>query len=242
MKTRSTGWGLKMKIAAILLMVFLITPASISLCYANTDTSGDGSTAGIEDTVTDDSENKNESEGEALPEPITANEPVTISIPLKYEIENEKSIKDKISTTFTLTAVNENNPMPDGKIGGSKTVTMNGSGTIDFGEITYITPDAYTYTVTRSSTGIKYLTEDNTEYEITVCALSTGEGNVIVKIKGEDEKSELLYKDIYDAPAAKTGDEQNLLHYLNFFFISAALLLMMFAGNMKKNDRIDDRI
>ena len=68
--------------------------------------------------------------------------------------------------TFVLTAANADSPMPEGSTGMTKEIKITGSGSSEFGEITFTEPGVYTYTISEKNTGIKGYTYDTTVYTI----------------------------------------------------------------------------
>ena len=68
--------------------------------------------------------------------------------------------------TFVLTPNDEAFPMPNDKTGGTATVTITGSGSSEFGWITFTKPGTYEYTVTETDTGVVGYTYDTSVYVI----------------------------------------------------------------------------
>lgn len=69
--------------------------------------------------------------------------------------------------TFTLTAKDPTNPMPEGSVGSVKTMRITGSGEKDFGTWSYTAPGIYYYTIKETNTGISGYAYDTTVYTIT---------------------------------------------------------------------------
>ncbi|MCL2775512.1 MAG: hypothetical protein FWD71_19540 [Oscillospiraceae bacterium] len=69
--------------------------------------------------------------------------------------------------TFSLTAGNPSNPMPEGSINGVKTVHITGSGWAEFGTWTYTAEGTYYYIVTEVNTGERDYAYDTSIYTIT---------------------------------------------------------------------------
>ena len=185
-------------------------------------------------TATSFADTENASSSDASSE--TGNPVVTVDIPLKYVIKNERALTGDVTCKFTLKAATESTPMPDGKTGGEKTITMTKSGNTHFGEINYTVPDVYAYTVVRSSTSsVKGLQKDNAEYNVLVCALNNGEGSIIIKKTNEEGKSDLVYADTFKKKTVSsvgTGDLKNPLFILSaaMFFLFAMMLLFFIFG------------
>lgn len=86
---------------------------------------------------------------------------------------------DSASTfTFVLTAADASYPMPDGSTGTTKKIKIKGSGSREFGVITFSKPGTYTYSVFEKNTKVKGYTYDTTVY--TIRYLVTEQGGMLV--------------------------------------------------------------
>ncbi len=172
----------------------------------------------------------------ALPEQAFAGEnvPVKTDISVTYIVNgNAESAGGDV---FTLTADEPGTPMPGGKAGGSKSITIGKEGTYSFGEICYDRPDVYWYTITRDATEKKGVKKDDSVYRAKVIALNDGHGYVLVYKKGNKEKEELVYT---DQTAPETGDGNRLLIY-SAMALAAAAVLAVLATVRRNNERKGD--
>lgn len=108
---------------------------------------------------------------DATPKPVVAiaNGKVALSVEKKIEEKAGKAPKDTVFQ-FTLTPKAKGYPMPAGEVNqdGAVTVSITGSGTADFGTISYDSSNAgktYTYTVAEVKGDVKNYTYDETVYE-----------------------------------------------------------------------------
>lgn len=109
--------------------------------------------------------------------------------------------------TFVLTAVTQNAPMPEESTGTKKEITITGTGSSSFGDITFSEPGTYIYTITEKNTGAKGYTYDDNVYtlsyvvtekgkELSVsCTIADGKGNRVSTpvFTNEYHESELPY-------------------------------------------------
>lgn len=92
--------------------------------------------------------------------PITSVDP-----PIQKKITGDRP--DRMAEfTFVMTAQNENAPMPAGSSNGVKTVTMQGAGSTEFGEIIFTEPGVYRYTIGEKDTGTAGYTYDTEVYTL----------------------------------------------------------------------------
>lgn len=78
--------------------------------------------------------------------------------------------------TFKLMAQNKDNPMPEGSLRGAKTLSIYGSGMVDFGSWTYTEAGTYVYAVYGLSNGTGDYIYDGTVYTVTdVVTLENGQ-------------------------------------------------------------------
>lgn len=159
------------------------------------------------------------------------NIPVDISIPITYIVNGNATTAG--GDTFTLTPDDPDAPMPDGKIGGTKTIRITQEGSYSFGTIHYDRPNVFWYTITRNITKKKGVTKDNSVYRAKVIALNDGHGYVLVYKKDSNKKCELVY---IDQVSPQTG-EKNTAIYLGMGFISAVLILLLFSSFKKEKKK-----
>ena len=167
----------------------------------------------------------------SVPVHAGVNVPVDIEIPITYIVNG--NVNTAGGDSFTLTPDDPNAPMPDGQVGGTKTIQIKQEGSYSFGTIHYDRPDVYWYTITRNVTKKKGVTKDTSVFRAKVIALNDGHGYVLVYKKDSTKKCELVY---IDQVAPQTG-EKNTLIYLGTGFISAILLLLLISSFRKEKKR-----
>ncbi|MBQ3282988.1 MAG: hypothetical protein IJH42_03960, partial [Atopobiaceae bacterium] len=131
---------------------------------------------------------------------------------------------------FTMTAGSDDTPMPDGKKGGTKSMSIKGAGEKEFGVIEYTEPGTYTYTITELAGSNKNYTYDSTSYTITVEVTDEGGQLVATVTGGENEAGLVTFTNTYRKPPTppkppvvpKTGDDTPQTGML--FLLGAALL------------------
>lgn len=115
-----------------------------------------------------------------------------------------RELKDSDVFKFTLKALTENAPMPEGAVGGEKTVS-NRRNVIDFGTIKYTENDkdkTYQYQVTENpDTKVSQVTNDSTVYTVTV------------KVTKDDKNNKMVASVTY----AKNGDAVDDIAFVNTF-------------------------
>lgn len=108
-----------------------------------------------------------------------------VSIPVSYEVN------DTVESTFILKGVG-NAPMPEGSTGDTKTVSKNSSGNVDFGEITFSTPDLYEYKISKETEDREGLTKDTSTYTVHIIFSHEGQASMVIKKDGTDEKPDSI--------------------------------------------------
>ena len=102
--------------------------------------------------------------------------------PVKHDPPVTKKIEGPAPATpdtFTLTRDSDAFPMPAQSKDGSKTITITGAGTSEFGEITFAYPGVYTYTITEAK-GTAACTYDQALYHLTYTVTDDGSGTLQV--------------------------------------------------------------
>ena len=146
---------------------------------------------------------------EALAEDCLA----TVKIPAEYIMQGETL------AMFTLKAEAEGTPMPEGSSGTVKTITASKSGELDFGEIRFVEPDVYRYTISRSG-GDTILA-----YEATVMVLNDGRVSMVFKeLNTGDKADRVLFADQVKPESPNTFDGGRLPQYLAMLLGAAGLL------------------
>ena len=95
----------------------------------------------------------------------TLPEPVRYDPMVRKVVSGSKPASDA-TFAFELKPKAETNPMPDGKVGGSKRCTVTGSGTAEFGAIAFDAPGVYEYTVQEVPANIAGYTFDTSVYTL----------------------------------------------------------------------------
>ncbi len=107
---------------------------------------------------------------------------------------------------FVLSAADVSCPMPAGSTGTMKEITIIGSGTSEFGQITFTKPGTYVYAISERSTGVEGYTYDTTVY--TVRYTVTEENGVlssqrrITEVNGKEADSP-VFTNKYTKPGTK---------------------------------------
>jgi len=105
-------------------------------------------------------------------------DPVSIDPPVQKIVKGNPSTAETF--TFQLKAVTADAPMPDDQVGGTKTITIAGSGSKEFGEINYYEAAEYTYEITEIAGSAKGYTYDDTKYFLAVVITADKEGRLSV--------------------------------------------------------------
>ena len=140
--------------------------------------------------------------------------------------------------TFRLVAADPSFPMPEGSIGGVKTVTIKGSGQKEFGTWNYLTAGVYVYTAYEVNSGVEGYTYDTAVYTITDTVTADVNGvlslvRVVVNHLGDTVET-LDFTNVYTAPKTKkdkppakpfTGDLSNIRLYQIIMGISGLVLI-----------------
>jgi pilin isopeptide linkage protein len=144
--------------------------------------------------------------------------------------------------TFYMKADNAANPMPEGTVNGIKTVTISGSGTAEFGNITYTQAGTYTYTVYERNAGASGYSYDTNVYKMSVVVTETnGKLSATRTITDADgiTQSGLVFKNRYtvsDGP--KTGDDSlNAVWWAIFTIGAIGVFAAAIIGTKKSNRR-----
>jgi pilin isopeptide linkage protein len=105
---------------------------------------------------------------------------------------------------FTITAGNDETPLPEGSTGRSFTVSVNGAGTVSPGKVTFNSPGTYIYTITEKNTGAQDYNYDTSSYTVTY-KVTEEDGRLTAERtikKGSDEVSAVTFSNEY------TGSEE----------------------------------
>ena len=174
----------------------------------------------------------------SLPMQVFAGEnvPVVTDIRVTYIVDG--NVRTAGGDSFTLAADDPFSPMPEGSIGGKKTMTIRDEGSYSFGDIRYERPDVYWYTVTRDVTKKNGVVKDGSVYRAKVIALNDGHGYVLIYKEGSDEKQELVYMDRV-APA--TGDDNHIVIYAGMAAAAAAALTVFAMAAVRKRKKATDK-
>ena len=200
------------KIIKALALTLIFTALSASFCFA--DINGDN--------------------GKSIPSVVT-------SIPVKHEIRGDKYTGND-QFTFVLTAEDDKAPMPEGANGRTKTVTVTGAASPDFGEMIFDYPDAYYYTITRSPRPHINLTEGTESYRVMIAKFNDGTSVMVTWNKDGHKADEISFIDTYKAPVPvekekpKTGEDIGLGYYIGLgaVFVAALIGLIVIRKRDKK--------
>ena len=105
--------------------------------------------------------------------------------------------------TFCLTAQDPAFPMPEGSSGSVKTMSVQGAGSVEFGNITFSAPGVYAYTISEKNTGVEGYTYDNTVFTVTyVVTLEENELKVqrTIADASSDDVAEVVFTNNYKTP------------------------------------------
>ena len=105
---------------------------------------------------------------------------------------------------FTLKPNDASYPMPAESSNGSKTATIQGNGTNEFGEISFTKPGTYTYTVTETKGGGTGWTNDESVYTIKYEVTDNGEGALGVE-RTITKNGQAVESDTFTNSYASTG-------------------------------------
>ncbi len=109
--------------------------------------------------------------------PLASDPEIMVDPPVKKTVSGNPS--GTSSFTFSLTAKDKANPMPEGSVNGVKNITIYGSGEKDFGTWSYIREGTYYYTISEvvlPDTGYTY---DDSVYTITD-VVKAADGQLVV--------------------------------------------------------------
>ena len=130
--------------------------------------------------------------------------PVTADPPVTKVIEGDVPADKMPTFEFTLTPDDAANPMPAESSNGSKTVTINGAGSTEFGEISFAKPGTYTYTVTETKGGGTGWTNDRSAYTIKYEVTDKGDGTLGVA-RTITKNGQTVESDTFTNTYASTG-------------------------------------
>lgn len=125
-----------------------------------------------------------------------------VAIPVTIELTGDRP---RTEDTFEVVLKAKNGaPMPEGSVNGTYTMEIEGEDKVDFPKITYTRVGIYEYTIYQLEGGNKYVTYDETVYEVTVFVTNKEGGGlevtVVVYEQGEEDKCEIVFENRYDYP------------------------------------------
>ena len=175
--------------------------------------------------------------------------PVKLDPPVEKVVTGDKPAPT-VDFQFTMKAVSNTAgyevaemPMPDGSSDGSKTMTITGAGSKEFGEIEYTIPGTYVYEITEENTGAADYTYDTSTYTLTVDV--TVEGTELVLsttcTKDGEEADDIVFTNEYKkTPPPQTGDTLSIALWLILTVGSAlgASALVMLRRRMRMKNRL----
>ena len=129
-------------------------------------------------------------------------DPVTIDPPVQKILEGDPA--SPATFTFQMKAITEGAPMPEGSEGGVKTIQITGTGSDEFGVVTYTEAGEWVYEITEIDDGEKFYTYDNTVYTLTVKVEEVPDGTQVKLIKTETitggDSGTAVFTNIYEKP------------------------------------------
>ncbi|WP_312429031.1 Spy0128 family protein [Lacrimispora sp.] len=118
--------------------------------------------------------------------PLASNPEIMVDPPVKKTVSGNPSTAS--SFTFSLTAQDKDNPMPEGSADGIKHITIYGSGEVDFGTWIYTREGTYFYTISEVILSDTRYTYDRSVYTIT---------DVVKDIDGQLVVTRIVTNDAY---------------------------------------------
>jgi hypothetical protein len=121
--------------------------------------------------------------------------------------------------------------MPPGSIGTTKTMTVRGSGDVDFGPILFCEPGAYYYTITRKGELSNGPEIDKSKYRVMIAMLSDGESEMVIWDETGAKVEKIIYTDYFSEPSVPqtriddppgTGDEYSAEIIVDFALVCLA--------------------
>jgi hypothetical protein len=167
---------------------------------------------------------------------------VTVDIPVSHEIRGNYSGNDLFS--FTLKAMDPENPMPRGSENGVKTVNVKGRFPVDFGDISFEYPDAYYYEISRKARKTDTVSMEDKTYSVMIAVYNDGTSQMVTWEKATSEKTEgVVFRDtaVNAAGRPKTGDFDGAgLAASAAMLVSSAIAYAALAGMRKKGERVHE--
>lgn len=154
--------------------------------------------------------------------------PIKSDPPVEKVVNGDKPVKAG-EFTFLLSAEKAENPMPKNSSNGSKEVTINGAGSVEFGEIEFTEPGEYVYKVTEKNNGQPGYAYDETVYNLTYkVVMENGKLKVTRNITSSDGVSgKATFVNIYKAKndptnpkGPKTGDTNDIVLWTTLMSLS----------------------
>ncbi|MDO5117498.1 MAG: FctA domain-containing protein, partial [Eggerthellaceae bacterium] len=169
-------------------------------------------------------------------------EPVMIDPPVQKTVKGSPATDETF--TFQLKAVSEDAPMPDDKVGGTKTITITGSGSEEFGPIYYYVAGNYTYEITEIAGSAKGYTYDDTKYFLAVAVTANKDGSLNVAQKVVDGNSNIVDKASFtntyeeEPPTIpQTGDDlTGIIPPIAIAAVASGLLMLGASRKLRRED------
>ena len=108
---------------------------------------------------------------------------VSIDPPVQKIVEGDPA--KPTTFTFQMKAITKGAPMPEGSEGGVKTTQITGTGSDEFGVVTYNEAGEWVYEITEIDDGAENYTYDTTVYTLTVNVEEVADGSQVKLIKTE---------------------------------------------------------
>ena len=110
-------------------------------------------------------------------------DPVTIDPTVQKIVKGNPATPETF--TFQMKAITDGAPMPEGSEGGVKTTQITGTGSDEFGVVTYTEAGEWVYEITEVDGGVKNYTYDTTVYTLTVSVEEVADGSQAKLVKTE---------------------------------------------------------
>lgn len=171
-------------------------------------------------------------------------DPVVVDPPVEKKISGDRPAHAS-SFSFNMEADNVNFPMPEGSEDGKKSVTIQGEGAVDFGNITYTQAGVYTYKIHERQESLKGYTFDKTIYTMTVTVTDnkgTLEAERVINVLDGKKADKAVFTNQYKSPSdgkdpPKTGDDSNMTLYAVIAAVSAVgIAFLIYAKKNKKKE------
>lgn len=146
---------------------------------------------------------------------------------------------------FVLSPLKKENPMPAGSENGVATVTINGPGEKEFGEITFDAPGIYEYEIIEQNDKLPGYTYDESVYRVIYTITDVGKGTLTCEraiLKNNyDSSRECVFTNRVSSSksstgSVKTGDTSGAMKYLLLLAAAVGVMLFLLALRKRRSD------